>query len=389
VTVRRAPIGRRARRGGRRAGAPHRRDAAGSPAIARARRLLGIAAVAAACAACGVQYATPRERAYDARFGKLGGEGPAPSARACADWSQLTARDPYAAYHVSYPETDPVDACFTRVTHRGHDVRADEPPRGCAYPDDAARARLVRLADYLDREGAKGTTTLFPCALSPKQRAAAARHDAVVLRRLAVQKGAFPYAAVIVPGHGLPEQSEASIVDYLPDDSCRALGDGDLRRFGAMVIRARRAADAIRGGVAPVAIVSGGAVHSRLVEAFAMLHLLTCVEHEPPVDVLVEPCAEHTHTNLRNAGRWLVEMDARAAYLVTDDFLQSEYFQDFSGFELLLGSIDQRSLRDFGYLLGSWRRASRGMKAGFWFTPYRFWAEPREGAGSFSCVEAP
>jgi len=119
-----------------------------------------------------------------------------------------------------------------------------------------------------------------------------------------------------------------------------------------------------------------------------MLHLLTCIEGEPPVDVLVEPCAEHTHTNLRNSARWLVEMGARAAYLVTDDFIQSEYFQDWSGFELLFGSVDQRSLRDFGYVLGSWRQASRGIDAGFWFTPYRFWAEPRDGAGSFSCVAA-
>jgi hypothetical protein len=82
-------------------------------------------------------------------------------------------------------------------------------------------------------------------------------------------------------------------------------------------------------------------------------------------------------------------MGGRAAYLLTDDFLQSEYFQDSTGFELLLGSIDQRSLRDWGYVLGSWRQASIGIKAGFWFTPYRFWAEPRDALGSATCVYGP
>ena len=47
---------------------------------------------------------------------------------------------------------------------------------------------------------------------------------------------------------------------------------------------------------------------------------------------------------------------------------------------------DQRSLRDFGYLVGAWRQASVGMEAGFWFTPYRFWAEPEPGLGGWSCV---
>jgi hypothetical protein len=50
------------------------------------------------------------------------------------------------------------------------------------------------------------------------------------------------------------------------------------------------------------------------------------------------------------------------------------------------GSVDQRALREFGYLLGSWRRAGVGMPAGFWYTPYRFWAEPESGLGGLTCV---
>jgi hypothetical protein len=30
-----------------------------------------------------------------------------------------------------------------------------------------------------------------------------------------------------------------------------------------------------------------------------------------------------------------------------------------------------------------------GNKGGFWFTPYRFWAEPRDGLGSVTCVDGP
>jgi hypothetical protein len=62
----------------------------------------------------------------------------------------------------------------------------------------------------------------------------------------------------------------------------------------------------------------------------------------------------------------------------------------------LLASIDQRAMRDFGYLLRSYRRAITarpappatdiGMKAGFWYTLYRFWAEPTNGLGSFTCI---
>jgi hypothetical protein len=35
-------------------------------------------------------------------------------------------------------------------------------------------------------------------------------------------------------------------------------------------------------------------------------------------------------------------------------------------------------------LIGSWRQASVGINAGFWYTPYRFWADPRHH--DFSCT---
>ena len=342
---------------------------------------------------CGHREPVPAFHAQDARFGRLGGQGEAPAlSTMCRSWtSAVVARDEHAVTHVSFPESDVQNACFSPVTHRERSVTVGQPPRGCAYPDSPARARLRALANELDRlaDDVKAASRLYPCTLTSTQRAAACRHNARTLRALALDPRTYPYAAVLTPGHGLASQSDTTLADALPDDACRALGDGDLGRLGALPIRTERAADALRGGVAPVVIVSGGAIHSRVVEAFAMTQLLVCREEIASDRVLVEPCAEHTHTNLRNGARWLHAMGGRAAYLLTDDFLQSEYFQDFSGFEYLLGSVDQRSLRDWGYVIGSWRQASIGIKAGFWFTPYRFWAESREELGSATCNDFP
>jgi hypothetical protein len=132
-------------------------------------------------------------------------------------------------------------------------------------------------------------------------------------------------------------------------------------------------------------IVSGGAIHSDVVEAFLLDWLLTCRFGVQPDRVLLDPCADHTHTNARNVGSLVVALGGRTAYVVTDDGLQADYLADWTMFDLIGGSIDQRSLRDFGYLVGSWRLASVGIQSGFWFTPYRFWAEPPGSQGAFSC----
>lgn len=351
--------------------------------------VLSIVPLSLALLGCGVRYPVPVERAHDARFGYLAGGGEAP-AGACRDWSgAFSLRDPDAESHVSYPETNPVSSCFSPVIHEGNTVRASVTPRGCGFPADEERDRMRALAATLEKIADSPDltpTNLFPCDLTAAQRRAASLHNARTLLRLAERAGTFPYAAVITPGHGLAAQNESSILNFLPGDACSKLDAGDLRRFGAMVPRAIRASQAIDGEVAPVVIVSGGAIHGLLVEAFALLFLLQCFTDASVENVIVEPCADHTHTNIRNSGRWLTAMGGRTAYLLTDNYIQSKYFQDFSGFELLLGSIDQRARRDWGYILGSWRQASEGSKSGFWYTPYRFWAEPHDGLGSLTCV---
>jgi hypothetical protein len=371
-------------------------------------RARALAIAAAALGACGVHYSTPRTRARDARFGYLGGAGPAPSREAlCRDWrGAVAARDPHATRHISFPETDPARACFTEVRYDPDGIRVGAPPPGCAYPAARDTARLTALAARLEAGAAVATQTtslrgeraadeeqrLFPCGLRASQRALALRHDARVLRAEAArleQPGAprYPYAAVIAFGYGWPDQNLTSLVDWTPADRCHPPSRADMDRLGVMVPRTRRVAEALRAGVAPIAIVSGGTEHSRMVEAFAMLYLLRCLEGVRADRVLLEPCAEHTHTNLRNAGRWLVALGGRAGFVVTDDGMQADYLQEWNGFELVNGGVDARALRDWAYLLGAWRQAVRGPSEGFWFSPYRFWAEPREGLGSVSCLE--
>ena len=360
------------------------------------RRTAGLViALSCGAAACGVHYPVPGDRGVDARFGRLGGDAPPPTKeRLCSDWTgSVLVRDPFAETHVSFPETDPIASCFTPVVYDNTGAHPAETPRGCAYPEPSDRTALLRLADRLDAIALHDRPDpLFPCDLEHTARRRAAKHNAAVLRRVAVKTvaGDWPYASIVILGHGLAEQDTTAYAGYIPGDKCPTLRDGDHKKLGAMGKRTERAAIAMRGGVAPVVIATGGAVHSHVVEAFAMYALLAC--NEPPeqaiADVILEPCADHTHTNLRNAGRWLDAMSARTGYVVTDDWIQSDYLQDWNGFELLLGSVDHRSRRDWGYVIGSWRQASEGMMtAGFWFTPYRFWAEPRDGLGSLTCVD--
>ena len=123
--------------------------------------------------------------------------------------------------------------------------------------------------------------------------------------------------------------------------------------------RLERALADLRAGLAPAVIVTGGAVHSPDNEAVLMREWLLAHGVEPG-RILVEPCARHTTTNLRNAGRILLAHGAREALVVTSDepdwvprasgwrFAEQSYYLGFPW----LSTFHLRCLRQLGYRVG-------------------------------------
>jgi len=346
-----------------------------------------VALALVALGACRMAHVeAPRREPHDARGG-FAPPGFDPS-RACSEWKVAVQGDEASLHHDSFPELDAARACYTPVRYRGEVPTPDPAPAGCAYRAADHLATLRAEADRDDRiaHGVAGSAPLpieLACDLSDDARRAAAANNARTLRALAREDPgvSYPYATVETFGYGNYAHAGTPLDAWKPGDAC--LPGIDLQRFGVNVDRATRAALAWSAGVAPALVVSGGAVHSKLVEAFLLDYIATCRIGVPADRVLLDPCARHTHTNIRNAARLLHATGGRVSYIVTDDEFQATYLEEWTAFDLFGGSLDQRSLRDFHHLLGSWRRASIGIGAGFWFTPYRFWADSR--FADFSC----
>ncbi len=291
----------------------------------------------------------------------------------CTQWPSM-----YRS-HATFPELDP-KSCYVPVRYPG--ARPDPIPEGCGYTPPNLEKEIARY-DAI----AKGTSSELPldlrCAMPLEERTRAAAMNATTLR--ALSNKTFAYAAVSTFGYGVPMQEKTPLMKWRPSDACPELNALSLSRIGQNRERAARAAEAFHAGVAPVITVSGGAVHSPVYETWILTYFLHCEHHVPLDKILVDPCADHTHTNMRNTAGLIVALGGRSAYVVTTG-IQVGYMQEWTTWDLIGGSIDQRSLRDFGYLVGSYRQASVGTEFGFWLTPYRFWAEPRDGLGSFTCV---
>ena len=354
----------------------------------------GLAAVVSACV---MRDPAPR---YP-QLGPAGGYAPLDfdASTACGSWDAATV-EWEAKKHDSFPEPNPA-GCYTRVGYAAPPeqiVAVGETPEGCAYPRATTRDRLLARAALYDRV-ARGDVPEglavpleIACALPDDVRRRAARTNADTMKSLAASMSpegdlaGYPYALAGTFGFGAGKHEASKLVKWAPGDACIPIDASDRDLLDVNVERAARMAEAYRVGLAPVVSTSGGAVHSPVVEAFMLAHLAHCDGGVPIDRILVDPCADHTHTNVRNTGALVIGIDGRVAYLVTDDGLQSLYMQEWTAFELLGGSIDQRARRDWGHLIGTWRQASHGIDAGFWFSPYRFWAEPEDGLGSFHCV---
>ncbi len=352
---------------------------------------LGVVTLALGCA---VPATPPSGTPEDAAVGRC--RAGLDTARACGHWEDaVDACEGDAASHTSFPQLAP-EGCFIPVRYgEGALPRPDPVPEGCGFPRErpAAIAHLHAEASRLEGIAAGKAAPLpmsLDCALPREVLSATATANARTLRalarRLSLRTTRHPYALAATFGFGHPVMGESALVGWRPGDACIPLDQREMRFLSINTIRAGRAAAAYHGGVAPVVSFSGGAVHAPLYEAFMHMHLAVCTFDVPADAVLLDPCADHTHTNFRNTGSLLVTLGGRTAYVVTDDGLQAAYLQDFTAFWFIGGELDQRALRDWGYLLGSWHQASVGIDAGFWFTPYRFWAEPEDGLGSFTCV---
>ncbi len=110
--------------------------------------------------------------------------------------------------------------------------------------------------------------------------------------------------------------------------------------------RLEQAAVDVAAGLASTIIVSGGAVHSVDNEAVLMREWLVA-RGVDPARILVEPCARHTTTNLRNAGRMVLARGADEALVVTNG--RQDYYLAFPW----RSSFHLRCMVELGYRVGS------------------------------------
>ena len=140
------------------------------------------------------------------------------------------------------------------------------------------------------------------------------------------------YDLMIVPG-------------YTPDDATKPLGT--VHPIAAA--RLDHAVELYRNGASNLILVSGGNVHPAHTphnEALTMkAYLLERGLSESAV--VVEPCARHSTTNLRNAGRFMLKFHLRTALVVTS-VDQAFYFANGR-----LSSFEIRSRAELGYMVGS------------------------------------
>ena len=153
-----------------------------------------------------------------------------------------------------------------------------------------------------------------------------------------------------------PREVDCLVVPgYTPRLWVMRAAEGELH--AKVEARCAVAADDLARGVAPLAIVSGAAVRGRDNEAMVMRAALLA-RGVPPERILVEPCARHTTTNLRNAGRIMLALGLADALVVTSDapwlarrgsrFVEQAYYLGWPR----LSTFHWRCRRTLGYRVG-------------------------------------
>jgi hypothetical protein len=135
----------------------------------------------------------------------------------------------------------------------------------------------------------------------------------------------YPFAMILLPGQG-PEDPETQI-------------------DGLSILRADLAAARWKAGLAPVIVPSGGHVHpdrTKFSEAVEMKRYLMQTHGIPESAILLDPYARHTTTNVRNAGRLLLQLglSPEKPMLFTSDQFQAPY---------IAYGVGPRSVNELGY----------------------------------------
>jgi uncharacterized SAM-binding protein YcdF (DUF218 family) len=180
---------------------------------------------------------------------------------------------------------------------------------------------------------------------------------AVARRRRFVEWPAFAANAevdAVVLSHRIRAHYAADLI-IVPGYAEHAFA-GALTQRGAE--RLQIAASDFFCGRAPFILVSGGNVRPQgtsFNEAFEMRRYLTDELSVPKERVIVEPLAEHTPTNLRNAGRYMRARSMKKAIVVSDPepFGQSIMLQ--APHSLIFGVI-LRAMWTYEFSLGTLRR---------------------------------
>lgn len=196
------------------------------------------------------------------------------------------------------------------------------PSCGSPPPDMMSAAEVVKVDGPWSYCESTAATSLA------RENAAAVRSAALLVR------SAAPYDLLIVPGF-TPAGAEKPLSTVHPDAAARL--DEALALY--------------REGKARLLLVSGGNVQPEGTpynEALSMKAYLLA-RGVPPSAIVVEPCARHSTTNLRNAGRFMLKYHLRTALVVTSAD-QAFYFANAG-----VSTFQLRSNDDLGYMVGDLR----------------------------------
>lgn len=157
------------------------------------------------------------------------------------------------------------------------------------------------------------------------------------LRRLSELSFSCPFDLLIVPGYTPVKTPKPTPLAELP----------------AAQARVRLAAQDLEQGLAPAIFVSGGSVHppgTPYNEALMMRQYLLELG-VADYQILIDPHARHSTTNLRNAGRLLLKRPHRKGLIVTG--FESEVFsQAFYFAHDTLSTFKLRCQKELGYSVG-------------------------------------